>query len=382
MDNKRTLQTIFIFALFAFLFALIVGMMYPFFTVILWTVLLYVLLNPLHRRCINKMNPEKRFFQFKRHLLAGVFSIGILLLIIGPITGLAIALVQQFISFLESIENFITQNPDFFTESKFGIFLASIVDQLSLSFVDLNTMDLKSSILQIVQQYSSKIFSMGTSLIGGMGNFLLSLVFIAFALYFCFLDGRYLASLISKAIPIPPGNMATLMKKFTEITRHLFSGYILVALYQGCVAFVIMLIFKVEGALLFSVLLMFASFIPIVGTAIVWVPVGLSICFSGAIVKGILFIIICGICVSVLDNFLRPFFLKDRINVHPLIIFFAILGGLQLFGLNGLILGPIIVILFFTVLDMLVTPKKTSLSADDFDSDEQNKESETQQDEL
>ena len=57
---------------------------------------------------------------------------------------------------------------------------------------------------------------------------------------------------------------------------------------------------------------------------------------------------------SFLDNFLRPLFLRDRINVHPLVIFFAILGGLQVFGMNGLILGPLVVILFFTVLDLLV----------------------------
>ena len=64
---------------------------------------------------------------------------------------------------------------------------------------------------------------------------------------------------------------------------------------------------------------------------------------------------LCGFCVSFLDNFLRPIFLKDRINVHPLVIFFSILGGLQVFGMNGLLLGPMIVILFFTVLDMLVS---------------------------
>jgi predicted PurR-regulated permease PerM len=102
---------------------------------------------------------------------------------------------------------------------------------------------------------------------------------------------------------------------------------------------------------------MFASFIPIVGAAIVWLPVGIVLCVSKSMFIGILFIIICGFCVSFLDNFLRPFFLKDRIKVHPLVIFFAILGGISVFGLNGLLLGPIIVILFFSVLDMIVGEK-------------------------
>lgn len=354
MDNKRTLQTVFIFALFALMFVLIVGMMRPFFTVILWTILLYILLNPLHRRCLARLDGGKRLFQLKRHLLAALFSVGVLLVIIGPIVAIAVVLVQQLLSFLGSIENFISENPDFFTQAGIGQTIASAVDRLSLSFVDLGDIDLKADLLHFVQQYSSKIFSMGTSVISGAGNFVVSLAFVAFALYFCFLDGRYLASLIAKAIPIDPGYMSALMRKFTEITRHLFSGYILVALYQGAAAFVIMLAFGVDGALLFSVILMLASFIPLFGTAIVWVPVGIGIAAADGLVKGILFLAICGVCVSMLDNFLRPLFLKDRIKVHPLVIFFAILGGLRLFGLNGLILGPLVIILFFTVLDMLV----------------------------
>ncbi|MBO5137063.1 MAG: AI-2E family transporter [Spirochaetaceae bacterium] len=353
MNNKRTLQTVFIFALFAFMFVLIIAMMYPFFSVILWTALLYILLKPLHKLCLAKLDEGKRFFQLKRHLLAGVFAIGVLLIIVVPLATIGMVLVQQLLSFLKSAEVFITNNPDFFSESSIGQFISDLGHKLGLSFINLDGIDIKSQLVKLIQQYSSKLISFASSVIAGTGNFLISLVFIDFALYFCFLDGRYLASLVAKAIPIDPNYMSTLMKKFTEITRHLFSGYILVALYQGIAAFVIMLIFGVKGALLLSVMLMLASFIPLFGTAIVWIPVGISICFTNSIIKGILFLVICGVCVSLLDNFLRPMFLKDRIKVHPLIIFFSILGGLQLFGMNGLLLGPMVVILFFTVLDML-----------------------------
>lgn len=211
--------------------------------------------------------------------------------------------------------------------------------------------------MELVSQYSSKLISFGTNIVSKTGNFVISLLFIVFALYFCFLDGGYLTALIKKAIPIEKQKMTVLTTKFADITRNLFSGYILVALYQGLASLIIMLIFRVDGALLLSVLLMFASFIPIVGAAIVWLPVGIVLCVSKSMFIGILFIIICGFCVSFLDNFLRPFFLKDRIKVHPLVIFFAILGGISVFGLNGLLLGPIIVILFFSVLDMIVGEK-------------------------
>lgn len=113
-------------------------------------------------------------------------------------------------------------------------------------------------------------------------------------------------------------------------------------------------------ALFLSVLLMFASFIPLMGAALVWLPVGVAICASGAFVKGIIILVLSAVCISFLDNFLRPLFLKDRNQVHPLVIFFSILGGISFFGMNGLILGPLIVILFFTVLDLLVSSKKAA----------------------
>jgi predicted PurR-regulated permease PerM len=74
--------------------------------------------------------------------------------------------------------------------------------------------------------------------------------------------------------------------------------------------------------------------------------------------------VLCAIFISFLDNFLRPMFLKDRIKIHPLLIFFSILGGLKAFGFNGIILGPMIVILFFTIVDIALenesaTPEAT-----------------------
>ncbi|MBU3849516.1 MAG: AI-2E family transporter [Candidatus Treponema excrementipullorum] len=353
MDNIKTLQTIFIYGLFGLLFFLLMAMLQPFFTVILWAALLYVLFKPLHGKIFKKMDKTKRFFELKRNLLAAAFSVGIFLLIIGPLVGIGFMLVQQLLSFLTGIENFLLENPDFFNSSEIGIFINGLIEDFS--FINLNEINLKAEILNFVQNYSSGIFSMGKSILSGTGAFILSLLFTIFALYFCFLDGPYLASLIGKIIPIDPDYMKTLGTKFSEITRNLFSGYILVALYQGLAAFIIMSIFKVQGALLFSVVLMIASFIPLLGAAIVWVPIGIVLCLTKSVFIGILFLILCGFCVSFLDNFLRPLFLKDRINVHPLVIFFSILGGLQVFGMNGLLLGPMIVILFFTVLDMLVS---------------------------
>ena len=359
MNEKVSLQDIFIFGLFALLFCLIVCMMQPFATVLLWTALLYVLIRPLYLKAIARLNSKTRFFQAKRHLLAGVFAVGTLILIVGPIIFLGIQLVQQGISFLQIAETYIRKNSDtmFAAESTQKLF--AFVESIGIPLPDANFESVKNSVLDLIQTYSSKLFSIGKSVINTAGTFFISLLFIVFALYFCFLDGPYLGGLIKKAIPINPVHMKILMRKFADITKNLFSGYILVALYQGLASFLLMLAFGIPAALLLSVTLMLASFVPLFGAAIIWFPIGIILCATTSVIKGIAFLVLAAICISFLDNFLRPLFLKDRIHVHPLVIFFAILGGLKVFGMNGLVLGPLIVILFFTVLDLMIEKKST-----------------------
>ena len=76
MNKKNTLQTVFIFSLFALLFVLVAGMLYPFYTVILWAVFLYIILFPLYKWFLDKIKPEKKFYSAKTKLLSGLFSIG------------------------------------------------------------------------------------------------------------------------------------------------------------------------------------------------------------------------------------------------------------------------------------------------------------------
>jgi predicted PurR-regulated permease PerM len=129
----------------------------------------------------------------------------------------------------------------------------------------------------------------------------------------------------------------------------------MVAIVQAVLAYIIFVIFRINGAMVFACLTFICVFIPMIGGAIIWLPIGISIILSGDLVRGILFLIISGIFISLLDNIFRPLFLQDRIQLHPLIIFFAIMGGVNAYGFNGIILGPIAVILFLTVLDLFLT---------------------------
>ncbi|MBQ6058099.1 MAG: AI-2E family transporter [Treponema sp.] len=366
IDNKQNIQNIFLFALFAILFVLALFMLKPFMTVLLWTILLYILLRPLYRKCLSKINREKKFYQAKRHLLAIGFSVGTLLLIIGPLIFLFILLAQQSVDFLQTAEAWLRSDSNTLFNKENAQKLFTYLQNFGLNMPEANMDAIKQSLIEFLHSYSDKLFAFGKTVINKAGSFIISLVMTVFALYFFFLDGSYLTALTKHVIPIKTSHMNVLTQKFAEIVKNLFHGYILVAIYQGIAALLIMLIFKVPSAVVLSVALMLASFIPLIGSAAVWLPVGIVLCVSRSVFIGILFMIFSALTVGLLDNILRPVFLRDRIHVHPLVIFFAILGGIQLFGLNGLILGPLIIILLFTVLDLMVTQDNWT------NSDEQN----------
>ncbi|HQL34073.1 MAG TPA: AI-2E family transporter, partial [Treponemataceae bacterium] len=173
-----------------------------------------------------------------------------------------------------------------------------------------------------------------------------------FALYFFYLDAHYLANLFISAIPIDSKSTKQLLNKFRDVTKNLFMGFFMVAFYQAIAAFVIFSIFKIQGALLFSFLILFSSFVPMVGCALIWAPLTVTVFLSQGLGIAIAFAVFCSFFISFMDNFLRPLFLKDRIKIHPLLIFFSILGGLNVFGFNGILLGPLVIILFFTIVDI------------------------------
>jgi predicted PurR-regulated permease PerM len=173
-----------------------------------------------------------------------------------------------------------------------------------------------------------------------------------FSLYFFFIDGRFLLRLFTKAIPIKGEYMERFINKFKETSRQLVRGNLTVACIQGLIAFTLFMIFHVKSALLLGVMTAVCSFIPMAGAGIIWLPVSVFYIIFQNPYMGILLLVLSAVGVSLLDNFYRPFLVGGPINIHPLPIFFSIVGGITIFGINGLIIGPLILALFFTALDI------------------------------
>jgi predicted PurR-regulated permease PerM len=99
----------------------------------------------------------------------------------------------------------------------------------------------------------------------------------------------------------------------------------------------------------------FFSFVPIVGTALVWLPAVVILFAQGAYLKGVILLIWGALIVSLSDNFLRPILIGGRTQVHILLLFFGILGGLRVFGFLGLIAGPLVITICLALIDIYTT---------------------------
>jgi len=349
MDGKN-IQTGFFFLVFLLLFVGVIRIFTSFFTVFLWATLLYILVSPLYATVIKKLPANGRLGALLRSIVAALFAILTVLLIISLIVWIGIQLYHQMYGLIKDVRMYLANHPDFLSD-EFGQFSA-LIKEVTLGQIDLDKLNIKNQVLSLLGNSSQRLLQYSTSLLNNLGAFLAGLAFLVFTLFFFFIDGAYLFNLLIKVIPIKKDYIMQLAAKFREITQNLFMGYILVALVQACIAFILFSIFRVQGALVFSIILFFCTFIPIIGAGAIWGPIGIFKIVTGDLIGGIVFLILSGLLISTLDNLLRPLFLKDRINLHPLIIFFAILGGVGVFGLNGLVLGPMIVILFLTVLDL------------------------------
>ena len=118
---------------------------------------------------------------------------------------------------------------------------------------------------------------------------------------------------------------------------------LLIAAIQGALGGLAFTLAGICTALFWGVLMAFFSLVPVVGSALIWVPAALWLGFTGHGGKGLLVVVICGGVAGVADNIVRPMLLRNRTHLNELLLFISVLGGIEVFGLLGLVAGPTIV---------------------------------------
>ena len=192
----------------------------------------------------------------------------------------------------------------------------------------------------------------GQAIMGGIGSFAINLFVLVFVLFFMLIGGQKMEAYINDILPFSEKNTRDVIKEINMIIRSNAIGIPLLAIIQGSVATIGYFIFGAPSPLILGLLTCFACIIPMVGTALIWLPTAAYMALNGDYFNAIGLLIFGGAIVSQLDNLIRFMLQKKIANIHPLITIFGVVIGLRLFGFMGIIFGPVMLSLFCLFVDM------------------------------
>ncbi|MBI5621930.1 AI-2E family transporter [Candidatus Falkowbacteria bacterium] len=217
------------------------------------------------------------------------------------------------------------------------------------SFIDVEALNLRQYLVSASSRIYSFLLSGGTSLLKGTTQLFTSLILMFFTMFFLFRDGKTFMREVMHLTPLPNKYDRKIFQKFRDVSYSTITSTFVTAIVQGIIGSVGFMIVGIP-AFFAGVAMAFLALLPYVGATFVWLPAGLYLLLTGKIWQGIFILIWGSVVVSLVDNILRPMLIKNKAQIHPLIIFFAIFGGILTFGFWGMILGPIIISIAFTIL--------------------------------
>ncbi|MFO7731292.1 MAG: AI-2E family transporter [Spirochaetia bacterium] len=315
----------------------------PFFAPIVLALFLVTMSYPVHKRV-------RRLFKGRKTITAVVMVIGVFLVVVIPFLLVSAAIVQQGIEVAQQLQNWISsggpkglvegiQNFNWERYAWLGGLRNFIEDRIAGMAGEKGT--LTEGLAELSSTTAQALGSFILPLLSQTGLLIMNFFIMFFIMFYAFRDGDAMLSYFLKILPLSGSHEEVLIKRVRYIVRAVLLGMLLTAAVQAVVASIGFQIIGIS-ALFWGVMLGISSFIPIVGTALVWVPITGYMLITGKIGYAIFIFIWCAVGVGSIDNFLRPYLMQGKSGMSTLILFFALIGGIRLFGPIGILYGPMI----------------------------------------
>jgi predicted PurR-regulated permease PerM len=315
----------------------------PFSGAILWAVIAAVLFEPFNTRLLSAM-PRRRNGAAVATLLV------IVCVVVVPAMLLGAALLSEAAAFYARVRNGEIDFGRLFVETQ-----NHLPDWARGWLTDIGLGDVGGLRTKLGQGFASSFQSVAGQILNigqGAFGFFLALGVMLYLTFFFLRDGHDLAARIERSIPLRAEQRAILVAKFVMVIRATIKGSLIVALLQGTVGGLTFWLLGIPGALLWGVAMGVFSLFPAIGTGLIWVPVTVYLLATGAIWQGsVLFL--CGFfIISSVDNVVRPILVGRDARMPDYVVLVATLGGFELMGFNGFVIGPVIAALFMAVWDI------------------------------
>ncbi|HUO76518.1 MAG TPA: AI-2E family transporter [Thermodesulfovibrionales bacterium] len=307
----------------------------PFLTPITWAIVFCVVFYPVYAFSL-------RFIRLKA--MASLLTLMlILVVIIGPFSYISYTLMSEVTDFVGRAEITTKKLAELLAHEHITKIMEKIqpytgIEGPSEEIIIENTKKLGKKVVEGL--------SFGfTNAVSVAGNF----VVMAFTIFFLFKDGPGFLEKIRDYLPFSENHRNRLVSQIRDMIVSTIYGGVIVAIVQGILGGLAFAVLGIGSPVFWGCSMALMSFIPVLGTSVIWFPASLILLFHGAFAKGIALILIGVLVISMVDNILKPLIIGGRTKMPTIIIFFTVLGGIKVFGLLGLIMGPLVFALFLSV---------------------------------
>ncbi len=313
----------------------------PFLAPVAWALIIGIITFPAYQKLLN-------LFKQKKPLAAGLMTLVVILLFVLPGIMLVSVLAQEVASLYQFVGTSLNAgNADnFFQKWAANPHLAPYLEKLK-SMTTGSSLNLTDSIMANYKEALAKILHVLTSFLTNSFSFIANMVFMLFILFFVYLQGEQSSNWLFKIIPID----CAIQKRVSRVIKNVLTGFIfgtmLTCLVQGFLAGAAYLLLGVPSPLLLAVLTALGGLIPVVGTALIWLPAAIYLYLQGASIKALILVLWGFLAVGMSDNVVKPVFMSSRVKLPILLIMIGAFGGLAAFGVLGAILGPLLLAILY-----------------------------------
>lgn len=334
IDKPTRIYPYFLYAVLGLALYLAYEVLDPFRHIIILSCMLVAIIYPLHRRVLARLNQ-------RRTLAAAVTTLLIMVLIVGPVLFFGTALVTQGVSSVNALGAWVRDNNILDLVRHYDVDGWTTWLQEQVPVLDFQRMDLQSSFVDFTKRSGQYLLDSGTRLVGNALSLAFQFAVLIFVQFFFLRDGPAMLARFRELSPLSGEQEDRIIERLTEVSKSVVLGSFMVALAQGVVGGLGLWIVGIP-AIFWGFMMGFASFIPMVGTMLVWGPASVYLFLTGQVKWGFFLLIWGGLVVSTIDTVMRPIVMQGRAQMSTFFVFLSIIGGINYFGPLGILYGPLV----------------------------------------
>jgi predicted PurR-regulated permease PerM len=340
MANSR-LYTIALYFLVAVLGYLSYQIFKPFLSPLAWAIVLSIVFYPVFTFVL-------KYVKWKP-LASLITLLAILIILLGPFSYLSYLLSQEIRTVLDNAASGKFDPVGGFLHHPF---VSKMINKI-LGMFHLSQAEFEKRIIENISLFGKSLLGGVTGGIGNVASAITDFIFMILSIFFFLEGGSEFVEGLKKYIPFSKGERELLIKQTRDIIVTTIYGGVTIAVVQAIIGGIAFSLLGVPSPVIWGFAMFVASFIPLLGTFAVWGPMAIYLFFKGMIVHSIILVAVGIVAISSIDNILRPLIIRGKIQMPTLAIFFSILGGIKVFGFIGFIMGPLVLALFISVIQML-----------------------------